>query len=165
MAEARTLRGLLYFELVRRYGNVVLMTSSLDSYKDPSTFVQAEPKTVYEFIEKDLKYAIDNLPYATDDTYRSSPSYRIAKGAALGLLAKVYATWAGWPLYDESKWEQAAKTAEILIMSCCKIMNNSGKTPVMVSGILKKALLSFLSIALPQVHQAILLAVSVNGMA
>lgn len=117
MAEARTLRGLLYFELVRRYGNVVLMTSSLDSYKDPSTFVQAEPKAVYEFIEKDLKYAIDNLPYATDDTYRSSPSYRIAKGAALGLLAKVYATWAGWPLYDESKWEQAAKTAEILIMS------------------------------------------------
>lgn len=117
MAEARTLRGLLYFELVRRYGNVVLMTSSLDSYNAPSTFVQANPKTVYEFIEKDLKYAIDNLPYATDDTYRSNTSYRISKGSALGLLAKVYATWAGWPLKDESKWEQAAKTAEILIIS------------------------------------------------
>lgn len=117
MAEARTLRGLLYFELVRRYGNVVLMTSSLDSYKDPSTFVQADPKTVYEFIEKDLKYAIDNLPYAIDDTYRTNTSYRISKGAALGLLAKVYATWAGWPLKDESKWELAAKTAEILIIS------------------------------------------------
>ena len=117
MAEARTLRGLLYFELVRRYGNVVLMNSSLDSYKDPSTFVQADPKTVYEFIEKDLKYAIDNLPYAIDDTYRTNTSYRISKGAALGLLAKVYATWAGWPLKDESKWELAAKTAEILIIS------------------------------------------------
>lgn len=117
MAEARTLRGLLYFELVRRYGNVVLMNSSLDSYKDPSTFVQADPKTVYEFIEKDLKYAIDNPPYAIDDTYRTNTSYRISKGAALGLLAKVYATWAGWPLKDESKWELAAKTAEILIIS------------------------------------------------
>lgn len=117
MAEARTLRGLLYFELVRRYGNVVLMNSSLDSYKDPSTFVQADPKTVYEFIEKDLKYAIDNLPYAIDDTYRTNTSYRISKGATLGLLAKVYATWAGWPLKDESKWELAAKTAEILIIS------------------------------------------------
>ena len=117
MAEARTLRGLLYFELVRRYGNVVLMNSSLDSYKDPSTFVQADPKTVYEFIEKDLKYAIDNLPYAIADTYRTNTSSRISKGAALGLLAKVYATWAGWPLKDESKWELAAKTAEILIIS------------------------------------------------
>lgn len=117
MAEARTLRGLLYFELVRRYGNVTLMTSSLESHNAPSTFVQADPKVVYEFIEKDLKYAIDNLPYATDDIYRSNSSYRMSKGAALGLLAKVYATWAGWPLKDESKWEQAAKTAEILIIS------------------------------------------------
>lgn len=117
MAEARTLRSLLYFELVRRYGNVTLMTSSLESQNAPSTFVQADPKTVYEFIEKDLKYAIDNLPYATDDIYRSNSSYRMSKGAALGLLAKVYATWAGWPLKDESKWEQAAKTAEILIIS------------------------------------------------
>ena len=117
MAEARTLRGLLYFELVRRYGNVTLMTSSLESQNAPSTFVQADPKAVYEFIEKDLKYAIDNLPYASDDTYRSNSSYRMSKGAALGLLAKVYATWAGWPLNDESKWEQAAKTAEILIIS------------------------------------------------
>lgn len=38
-------------------------------------------------------------------------------GAALGLLSKVYATWAGYPIYDESKWEEAAKTARTLIES------------------------------------------------
>ena len=41
----------------------------------------------------------------------------MSKGAALGLLAKVYATWAGYPVHDTSKWEQAALTAQTLIES------------------------------------------------
>ena len=117
MAEARSLRALFYFELVRWFGNVPLMTSTEQSNQHPSTFVQALPTDVYSFIEQELLYAVDVLPYAVDDVYRESNSFRISKGGALGLLAKVYATWAGYPLYDESKWEQAAKTAQVLIMS------------------------------------------------
>lgn len=117
MAEARSLRALFYFELVRWFGNVPLMTSTEQSKQHPSTFVQALPTDVYSFIEQELLYAVDVLPYAVDDVYRESNSFRISKGGALGLLAKVYATWAGYPLYDESKWEQAAKTAQVLIMS------------------------------------------------
>ena len=41
----------------------------------------------------------------------------MSKGAALGLLTKVYATWAGYPIEDHSKWEEAAKTAKSLIES------------------------------------------------
>lgn len=41
----------------------------------------------------------------------------VFKGAALGLLTKVYATWAGYPIQDTSKWEAAAETARILIES------------------------------------------------
>ncbi len=117
MAEARGLRALYYFELVRRYGHVALMRNTQMSQQPPSTFEQVEPSLVYKFIEDDLKYAIDNLPYAVDDTYRSDNSFRFSKGAALGLLAKVYATWAGYPLQDESKWEAAARTAKILLDS------------------------------------------------
>lgn len=117
MAEARALRGLFYFELVRRYGNVPLMTSSVMSYQDPATLEQADPVKVYEFIEADLKYAAEILPYATDDKYRADNKYRISKGAALGLLAKVYATWAGYPVNDKSKWAEAAKAAGELVMS------------------------------------------------
>lgn len=87
------------------------------SYQHPSTFVQEDPAKVYEFIEQDLQYAMENLPYAVDDSYRSNSSYRFSRGAALGLLAKVYATWAGNPVKDVSKWEMAAKTAQILIES------------------------------------------------
>lgn len=117
MGEARALRALYYFELVRWYGNVALMTNTEQSKQHPSTFTQASPVEVYEFIEEDLLYAIDVLPYAGDDTYRSDNSFRFSKGGALGLLTKVYATWAGYPVKDESKWEQAARTAEILVTS------------------------------------------------
>lgn len=116
LAEARGLRGLYYFELVRRYGNVALMTNTAMSNQHPSTFVQVDPVKVYEFIEADLQFAANNLPYAADDKYRKN-DFRLSKGGALGLLAKVYATWAGYPLEDNTKWEKAANTAQILIES------------------------------------------------
>ena len=117
LAEARALRGMYYFELVRRFGNVPLFTTTTMSYMDPATMVQEDPVKVYEFIEKDLLYAIDVLPYAKEDSYRKDNKFRFSKGAAQGLLAKVYATWAGYPLKDASKWEQAAKVAGALINS------------------------------------------------
>lgn len=117
IAEARALRAMYYFELVRRFGNIVLMRTTAESNQAPATYTQVAPEKVYEFIEEDLLFASDVLPYASDDMYRTSNEYRFSKGAALGLLAKVYATWAGYPINDTSKWEQAAKTASILVNS------------------------------------------------
>lgn len=117
MGEARAIRGLYYFELVRRFGNVPLMTNTAMSYLDPAQMVQADPVKVYEYIESDLLYAIDVLPYAKEDSYRKENQFRFSKGAAQGLLAKVYATWAGYPLNDTSKWEAAAKVAGKLVNS------------------------------------------------
>lgn len=117
IAEARALRAMFYFELVRWYGNVALITETSQTARHPSNFVQAEPVKVYEFIEKELQYAIENLPYASDDKVRASNAYRFSKGGALGLLVKVYATWAGEPVKDTSKWEEAAKTAKVLVES------------------------------------------------
>ena len=117
MAEARCLRAMYYFELVRWFGNVALITNTAQSRQHPSTFTQADPADVYKFIETDLQYAIDNLPYSVDDNIRSDNSFRLSKGAALGLSTKVYATWAGYPVHDTSKWENAAKTAKILVES------------------------------------------------
>ena len=128
MGEARALRALCYFELVRWFGNVTLNTDPMYAYKTPLTEMeQDDPVEVYEQIEKDLLYAVDVLPYATDDNLRASNDYRFSKGAALGLLTKVYATWAGYPLYDESKWELAAETAKTLI--------ESGKHGLLTEGI------------------------------
>lgn len=117
LGEARALRALFYFELVRWYGNVVLVTSTSESDKSATEYVQADPKDVYAFIESDLKYAAEVLPWAVDDTKRSSNAYRFSKGGALGLLAKVYCTWAGYPVHDESKWADAATVARQVVES------------------------------------------------
>lgn len=117
MAEARALRALYYFELVRWYGNIVLMKATSDSNTHPSLFEQSSPEEVYEYIEQDLQYAIRTLPYADEDTYRTSNAYRFSKAAAIGLLTKVYCTWAGYPVRDESKWQKAVATAKPLVES------------------------------------------------
>ncbi len=117
IGEARALRALYYFELLRRFGNIPLITNTAQSALPPSEFVQADPVDVYKFIEADLLASIEALPYAVDDDLRKENDFRLSKGAALGLLAKVYATWAGYPVRDEAKWQSAAETAEILIKS------------------------------------------------
>ena len=128
MGEARALRALCYFELVRWFGNVTLVTDPMYAYKVPLTeMVQNDPVDVYEQIEKDLLYAIDVLPYATDDHLRTTNAFRFSKGAALGLLTKVYATWAGYPIQDETKWEKAVETAKTLV--------DSGKDALLTEGV------------------------------
>ena len=117
VAEAKALRALLYFELVRWFGNVPLVLATEDSYQAPEKFKQADPNDVYEQIVKDLDDAAKVLPFSGDPDVRSNPSFRFSKGAALGLLAKVYATWAGYPLYAEGKWELAADAAEQVVTS------------------------------------------------
>lgn len=117
VAEARALRALYYFELVRWFGHVPLLTTTAQSSQSFETYVQAAPADVYRFIEADLKEAIETLPWADEDTIRKDNSYRFSKGAAMGLLTKVYATWAGYPLLEREKWASAAAIAAQLVDS------------------------------------------------
>jgi hypothetical protein len=93
--EASFLRAHYYFDLVRLFGNVPLITKPLapsDIYKQ----VQSTPAAIYTQIETDLNTAISNLPV----TISTSEQGRVTQGAAVALLGKVY-------LY-EKKWSQAA---------------------------------------------------------
>lgn len=117
LAEARSLRALYYFELLRWWGNVPLVRTTAESRQDASQYRQAAPEAVFAFIENDLKWAADHLPWASDDTLRSHGEYRFSKGAVLGLLSKVYCTWAGSPVKDTSKWADAADAARRVIIS------------------------------------------------
>lgn len=87
IAEARFVRGLLYFNLVRLFGDVPLVlnqVTSLNNINIPKT----ESAKVYEQIISDFEYAEQNL----DATNSSANLGRATKGAATGLLAKVYLT-------------------------------------------------------------------------
>ncbi|MEO7049664.1 MAG: RagB/SusD family nutrient uptake outer membrane protein [Ferruginibacter sp.] len=97
-AEIKVLRAYYYFDLVRLFKNVPLITEPLSG--DALYAVeQAKPAAVYAQIEKDLTDAIaePNLPNTVPVATEGG---RITKGAAKALLGKVY-------LYEE-KWADAA---------------------------------------------------------
>ena len=84
VAEAKFLRGLYFFDLVRQYGDIPLPLTETSS---PSTVAVREPKAkVYESILADLLAAESVLP-ATQAQYG-----RATKGAAQHILALVYLT-------------------------------------------------------------------------
>jgi hypothetical protein len=87
IGEARFLRGFNYFRLVQWFGDVPLITESVpeDQYFLQSRTMVSE---VYKAIEADLKFAIDVLPEKSK--YTSADLGRVTKGAAKGILMKLY---------------------------------------------------------------------------
>lgn len=84
MAEARFLRALYYFDMVRAWGGVPIVLTT----NPPLKLERATAAAVYEVIENDLLYAIALLPEKSE--YSSNNLGRASKGAAKALLAKVY---------------------------------------------------------------------------
>ncbi len=86
IAEVKTMRAGFYFDLVRFFKAVPLLTAAVE----PSAMydvVQATPADVYTQIEKDLTEAIPNLPNTVP---AASEGGRLTKGAAQAILGKVY---------------------------------------------------------------------------
>lgn len=89
IGEARTLRAMLYFDMVRLWGNIPLFLEPVNENR-----TQADPDAVYAAIVSDLKYAIENIP--GDANLGVDNSGRITKYAAEGLLARVYLYYTGY---------------------------------------------------------------------
>ncbi|MCI0920376.1 RagB/SusD family nutrient uptake outer membrane protein [Sphingobacterium rhinopitheci] len=94
--EAKFLRALHYFNLVRWFGDVPLITVHLTSLSTDQLHVtKAEESTVYAQIEADLIDA-EQLPNYLE--YGEKDKARASRGAAKSLLAKVYLTQQKWSL-------------------------------------------------------------------
>lgn len=100
-AEAKALRAIYYFNLVRMFKNVPLILAPLTS-GNMYDVVQATPEAVYAQIEKDLVEAIPALP----GTLVPTEYGRLTKGGAQAMLGKVY-------LFEGKKPEAAAVLAEV----------------------------------------------------
>lgn len=88
LAENRFLRAYFYFNLVRWFGELPLITEPLEPSEYEQPRVSAEE--IYALIISDLENAIDELP--TRDQYPAADLGRATQGAAKGMLAKVYLT-------------------------------------------------------------------------
>lgn len=84
-AEARFFRAYSYFDLVRTFGDVPKIDFKITKPSDG--FVAKSPAAaIYDFIESDLQYAIQNLPVNWEAKFAG----RLNKNAAKTFLAKVY---------------------------------------------------------------------------
>lgn len=132
VGEAKFLRGLMYFNLVRMFGEIPLLVTEQDNANLTPT--KASEDAIYQQILADLTDAANILP----------PSYpagngrgRATEGAANALLAKVYLTRADWPnasLYakkviDSEQYELWEDFADVF-----KLANRGGKEAVFSVG-------------------------------
>lgn len=112
LGEAHFLRAFYYFNLVRMFGNVPLVTKPMSLESTELKPAAATPDDVYKLIVEDLKTAeAAGLPW-------KDISGKASMGAVKSLLAKVYLTMAGYPLQKGAAYyDLAAKKAEEVIDS------------------------------------------------
>ena len=108
IGEARFLRGLYYFNLVRFFGGVPKIISvplPSEGNSDPlNTKVTAAE--IYKVVIDDLQFAVDNLPVKGDAATQMG---RVHKAAAQAYLAKVY-------LYQKN-WQKVLELTNAVITS------------------------------------------------
>lgn len=86
--EARFMRALFYFNLVRFFGDVQLITHEITSPYGANSIPRSPAADVYAFLINDLKAAETKLPA----TIPAAEAGRASSGAAKALLGKVYLT-------------------------------------------------------------------------
>lgn len=110
LGEARFLRAHYYFNLVRIFGKVPLITEPVELASTTLYPDQAAEEDVYKLIVDDLTAAESaGLPFA-------DPSGRVSTGAVKSLLASVYLTMAGYPLQKGAEYfkKAADKASEVI---------------------------------------------------
>ncbi|MEJ7740834.1 MAG: RagB/SusD family nutrient uptake outer membrane protein [Chitinophagaceae bacterium] len=113
IAETKFARALIYFHLVRSFGDVPLV---LKEIKDPDAgyeFGRSPKAEVYAQIEKDLTEAAAALPVS----YTGADVGRATQGAAKALLGKVFLT-------QKKFTEAAARLKEVISLNVYDLLPN-----------------------------------------
>lgn len=90
-AEARFLRAYMYFDMVRLWGNIPLITQPTNE-----NVPQANPDDVYRIIAQDLEFAAANLPATSYAAQPAATHGRVTRWAAESLIARVYLYYTGY---------------------------------------------------------------------
>lgn len=110
LGQARFLRAYYYYNLVRIFGKVPLITLPVDLLSPDLYPEQAEVQQIYDQIVADLLVAEASGLALTDKTGR------VSLGAVKSLLADVYLTMAGFPLNKGTEYYKKAadKAGEVI---------------------------------------------------
>lgn len=97
--EARFLRAFFYFELVKRYGGVPLITETISLNDDFKNIKRSTLEKCIDFISSECDSAASVLPV----TYATTDLGRVTKGAALALKSRVL-LFAASDLFNDPSW-------------------------------------------------------------
>jgi starch-binding outer membrane protein, SusD/RagB family len=119
IGETKFLRAYLYFNLIRMFGAVPLVLrvpiDADDANSAPVFRTRAELSVVYDSIIQDLEFSVNHLAVRSQ-----SETGHATKGAAQGLLAKVYMYKASDPAVaapGDSDWQQVFDLTDAVIAS------------------------------------------------
>jgi len=129
-AEARFLRALAYFELLKRYGGITLMGDRVLELGEDVELPRDTYAACVDYIVQEMDAIQDSLlAYPVPSPSRNS--HRVTKGAAMALKARVllYAAsplangenidgnnpLTGYPSFDAERWARAAEAAKAII--------------------------------------------------
>ena len=137
--EARFLRAFFYFELVKRYKDVPLITTVLTP-EEAVNVKQTSFTDVVNFIVSECDAVALQLPLNYTNFSSAKETGRATKGAALALKARIL-LYAASPLYNTANdpllWQKAALAAKAVIdlnaytltSSYALVVNNPSLTP------------------------------------
>lgn len=108
LGEALTLKSLVYFELVKFFGDIPYKRNAANSDLSNVYIGKADRDTVYKYIVNDLIEAQAYLPWLKDplNKYSYSNPERITKGFAKGLCARVALFAGGWSIRDRNQFPE-----------------------------------------------------------
>src|SRR5262245_32626212 len=121
VAEARFLRALHYFNLVRLFGGVPLHLQETKSLAD-ATQPRASIDSTYKAIIADLTVASNVLPA----TYGTGNLGRATRGAARTLLAKAYLQWGAFGGPSTNYQQAETRLREVVTEGTYRLLANYG---------------------------------------
>jgi starch-binding outer membrane protein, SusD/RagB family len=110
--EVRYLRAFFYFELIKRYGGVPLLTSALSLNQDYDDIKRSSLQDCIQFIVNECDSASAILPVKYGDTDLG----RATKGAALALKSRVL-LYAASDLFNTPAWASGYAQPELISLS------------------------------------------------
>lgn len=99
--EALTLRAMLYFDMLRFFGDIPLKLEPTQSDLSNAYLAKTDRDVIMDTLIVDLKEAIEYLPWAGEVSNYTTE--RITKGYAHSLLAQIALTRAGWAIREKAK--------------------------------------------------------------
>ncbi len=107
--EVRFLRAYFYFELVKRYGGVPILTEALTLDDNYLEFGRKSLSECVQFIVDECDHAAGLLP----DSYPNAELGRVTKGAALALKSRML-LYAASDLFNTTSWASGYSNSELI---------------------------------------------------